>query len=103
MHLKFGFLSNVATCSIVSFSCMFSISIKLGTTADEMVNCNPTEKSACNTQPAHTHMEKQFSHPKIAKLQKGTFAKWFLDKEKHYNDTYRTITKILQNRKKVNR
>ena len=46
-------------------------------------------------------MEKQFNHPKIAKLQKGTFAKWFLDKEKHYNDTYRSITKILQNRKKL--
>ena len=75
--------------------------IKLGTTTEEMGNCNPTEKSACNTQPAHTHLEKQFSHPKIAKLQKGTFAKWFLDKEKHYNDTYRTITKILQNRKKL--
>ena len=66
-----------------------------------MGNCNPTEKSACNTQPAHTHLEKQFSHPKIAKLQKGKFAKWFLDKEKHYNDTYQTITKILQNRKKL--
>ena len=57
---------------------------KLGSTTDEMGNCNPTEKSACNTQPAHTHLEKQFSHPNIAKLQKGTFAKWFLDKEKHY-------------------
>ena len=75
--------------------------IKLGTTTDEMGNCNPTEKSACNTQPAHTHLEKQFNHPKIAKLQKGTYAKWFLDKEKHYNGTYRTITKILQNRKKL--
>ena len=53
------------------------------------------------TQPAHTHLEKQFSHPKSAKLQKGTFAKWFLDKEKHYNETYQKITKILQNRKKL--
>ena len=75
--------------------------IKLTTTTDEMGNCNPTETSACNTQPAHTHPEKQFNHPKIAKLQKGTFAKWFLDKEKHYNDTYQTITKILQNKKKL--
>ena len=62
---------------------------------------NPTETSACNTQPTHTHLEKQFNHPKIAKLQKGTFAKWFLDKEKLYNDTYQTITKLLQNRKKL--
>ena len=46
-------------------------------------------------------MEKQFSHPKIAKLQKGTFANWFHVKEKHYNDTYRTITKIFQNGKKL--
>ena len=63
--------------------------------------CNPTETSACNTQPTHTHLEKQFNHPKIAKLQKGTYAKWFLDKEKQYNETYKTITKILQNRKKL--
>ena len=45
--------------------------IKLGTTTDEIENCNPTETSACNAQPTHTHLEKQFSHPKIAKLQKG--------------------------------
>ena len=77
--------------------------IKLGKTTDEMGNCFPTEKKAFNTQPAHTHHEKQFSHPKIAKLQKGTFAKWFLDKEKHYNDTYQTIAKTLKNRKKNNR
>ena len=74
--------------------------IKLGTTTDEMGNCNPSDKSACNTKPTHTHLENNFSHPKIAKLQKGTFAKWFLDKEKHY-DTYQKITKILQNRKKL--
>ena len=74
--------------------------MKLGTATDEMGNCNPTETSACNTQPTHTHLEKQFDHPKIAKIQKGTFAKWFLDREKHYNETYKAITKILQNRKK---
>ena len=55
--------------------------IKLGTTIDEMRNCNPIETNACNTQPTHTHSEKQFSHTKIAKLQKKTFAKWFLDKK----------------------
>ena len=75
--------------------------IKLGSTTDETGNCNPTEKSACNTQPAHSHLEKQFNQPKIEKLQKGTFAKWFLDKERHYNDTYQSITKIIQNRKKL--
>ena len=49
--------------------------IKLGTTTDEIGNCKPTGTSARNTQPTHTHLEKQFIHPKIAKLQKGTFAK----------------------------
>ena len=76
--------------------------IKPGTTTDEIGNCNPTETSACKTQPTHTYLEKQFNDPKIAKLQTGTYAKWFLDKEKHYNDTYQTITKMLQ-QKTVNR
>ena len=66
-----------------------------------MGDCNPTRTSVCNTQPTHTHLKKQFCRPKTAKLQKGTFAKWFPDKEKHYNGTYKTITKILQNRKKL--
>ena len=75
--------------------------IILGTTTDEITNCNPTEKCACNTQQANTHLENQFRHPKIAKLQKATLANWLLDKEKHYNDTYQTITKSLQSRKKL--
>ena len=75
--------------------------IKFGTTTDEMGNCNPTETSACNTQPTHIHLEKQFNYPKIAKLQKGTYAKWFLDKEKDYNDTYLTITKNSTKQKKL--
>ena len=41
------------------------------------------------------------NHPKIAKLQKGTFEKLFLDKDRHYNETYQTMIKILQNRKKL--
>ena len=31
---------------------------------------------------------------KLQNYKKGTFAKWFLDKEKHYNDTYQTIKKF---------
>ena len=46
--------------------------LKLGTTTDGIGNCKPTDTSACNTQPTHTHLEKQSSHPKIAKLQRGT-------------------------------
>ena len=61
--------------------------IKLGTTTDEMGNSKPTETSACNT-----------------KLQKGTFAKWFLDKEQHYNKTYKNNNKnSTKQKKKVNR
>ena len=47
------------------------------------------------------HLEQHFNHPKLAKLQKGTLAKWFLDKVKQFNETYQTITRILQNRKKL--
>ena len=75
--------------------------VKLGTTADELGNCRPSENSICRTQPTHAHLEQQFNQPKLAKLQKGTFAKCFLDKEKQFNETYQTITKILQNRKKL--
>ena len=73
--------------------------VKLGTTADELGNCRPSENSICRTQPTHAHLEQQFNQPKLAKLQKGTFAKCFLDKEKQFNETYQTITKILQNQK----
>ena len=74
---------------------------KLGTITDEIGNGKPTETSVCKTQPKHTLLEKQFNHSKIAKLQKGTFAKWFHDKEKLYNEAHHTMTKILQNRKKL--
>ena len=66
--------------------------VKLGTTTDELGNRNPSDQSICKTQPTHTQVEQQFNHPKLAKLQKGTFANWFLDKEKQFNETYQTIT-----------
>ena len=75
--------------------------LQLGTTRDEIGNCKPIETSAFNTQPTHTHLDKQFNRPKIRKLQKGTFAKWFAEKERNYNETYQTLIKILQNRKKL--
>ena len=75
--------------------------VKLGTTTDELGNCNPSDKSICKTQPTHTHLEQQFNHPKLTKLQKRTFAKWFLDKEKQFKEPYQTITRIQQNRKKL--
>ena len=73
----------------------------MGTTTDELGKCNTSDQSICETQPTHTHLEEQFNHPKLAKLQKGSFAKWFLDKEKQFNETYQTITRILQNHKKL--
>ena len=75
--------------------------VRLGTTIHDFGNCNPSDQSICKTQPTHTHLEQQFNHPKLAKLQKGFFAKWFLDKEKQINETYQTITRILQNRKNL--
>ena len=70
-------------------------------TTDELGNWNPSDKSICKTQPTHTQLEQHFNHLKLAKLQKGTFAKWFLDKEKQFNETYQTITRILLNRKNL--
>ena len=55
--------------------------VKLGTTTGELGKCNPSYKSICKTQPTYTHLEQEFNHPKLAKLQKGTFAKWFLDQK----------------------
>ena len=43
--------------------------VKLGTTTDELGNCKPSDKSICKTQPTHTHLEQQFNHTKLAKLQ----------------------------------
>ena len=36
--------------------------VKLGTTTDEMGSCNPSDKSACNTEPTHT-LRKPFQPP----------------------------------------
>ena len=52
--------------------------LQLGRTTNEIGNCKPRETSACNTQPTHTHLEKQFNQPKTAKLQKGTFANFLI-------------------------
>ena len=71
--------------------------VKLGTTTDELGNCNPSDQSICKTQPTHTHLEQQFNHPKLANR---NFCKMVL-KEKQFNETYQTITRILQNRKKI--
>ena len=43
--------------------------VKLGTTADELSNCKPSDKSIFKTQPTHTHLEQQLKHPKLAKFQ----------------------------------
>ena len=76
-----------------------STQVKLRTTTDKFGN--PSDNSVCKTQPTHIYLENQFNHPKLAKLQKRKFAKWFLDKEKHFNETYQTITRILLNQKKL--
>ena len=44
--------------------------IKFGSTTDEMGNCNPSEKSACNRQPAHTHLEKNLAIQKLQNYKK---------------------------------
>ena len=47
-----------------------STQVKQGTTTDKLGSCHPSDDSICKTQPTYTHLESQFNHPKLAKLQK---------------------------------
>ena len=58
--------------------------LDLNSTTDETGNCKPSETSICKEQRIHSHLEDYFSHPKLRKLEAGIFAKWLLDREKHF-------------------
>ena len=57
------------------------IIINLSSTTDSLANCKPTENSSCSSLPNHTHTDHLGHHPQIKKLQKGTLAHWFLNRE----------------------
>ena len=60
----------------------------LSSTTDSFENGKPTENSPCNSLPNHTNTDHLGHHPQIKKLQKGTFAHWFLNREKIHSEVY---------------
>ena len=58
------------------------IMFNLSSTKDSFGNCKPSPNSPCNSFPKYTHTDQLCHHPQIKKLQKGSFAHWFLNREK---------------------
>ena len=76
-----------------------TIMFNLSSTTDSLGNCNPTEKSPCIALPNHTHADYLGHYPQIKKLQKGTFAHWFLNREKIHSDVYNAVHNYLNHNK----
>ena len=94
----FAFNSQVRTYIILSpYELVFGqkpkkpIMFNLSFTTDSLGNCNTTENLHCNSLPNHTHTDHLDHHPQIEKLQKGTFAHWFLSREKIHSEIYNEV------------
>ena len=75
------------------------IMFNLSSTTDSLGNCKATENSSCSSLPNHTHTDHLGHHPPIKKLQKGTFAHWFLNREKIHSEFYNEIHNYLNQNK----
>ena len=71
------------------------IMFNLSSTTDSLGNEKPTENSPCNLPPNHTNTDHLGHHPQIKKLQKGTFAHWFLNREKIHSEVYNEVHNYL--------
>ena len=71
----------------------------LYSTTDSLGNCKPKENSPCNLLPNHTHTDHLCHYPQIKKLQKGTFAHWFLNHEKIHSEIYNEMHNYLNKNK----
>ena len=67
------------------------IMFNLSSTTDSLGNCKPTENSLCISLPNHTHTDHLGHNQQIKKLQKGTFAHWFLNREKIHSEVYNEV------------
>ena len=67
------------------------ITFSLASSTNSLGNCKPTKVSPCNFLPNHTHTVHLGHHPQIKKLQQGTFAQWFLNREKIHTDIYNEV------------
>ena len=66
----------------------------LSSTTDSLGNCKPTKNSPCNSL-LNTHTDHLGHHPQIKKLQKGTFAHWFLNRKKIHSEIYNEVHNYL--------
>ena len=73
----------------------------LSSTTDSLGNCKPTEKSPCNSLTNHTHTDHLGHHPQIKNLQKGTFAHWFLNREKMHSEVYNEVHNYFNQNKHI--
>ena len=76
-----------------------TIMFNVSSTTDSLGNCKPTEISPCNSLPNHTHTDHFGHHPQIKKKQKGTFAHWFLNREKIHSQVYNEVHNYLNQNK----
>ena len=75
------------------------IMFNLSSTTDSLGNCKPTDKSPCISFPGHTHTDHLGHYPQIKKLQNGTFAHWFLNREKIHSEVYNEVHNFLHQNK----
>ena len=73
-EIVFGFKPKILT--------MFNLS----STTKGFGNLNPTQRSPCQYFPKHTHADQIDQAPQTKRLQKVTFAHWFLYREKTHSD-----------------
>ena len=67
------------------------IMFNLSSTTDSLGNCKSIENSPCNSLPNHTHTDHLGNHQQIKKLQKRTFAHWFLTREKIHSEIHNEL------------
>ena len=68
-------------------------------TADSLGNCQATKNSPCISVPNHTHTDHLGHHPQIKRLQKGTFAHWFLNRKKIHSEIFNEVHNYLNQKK----
>ena len=75
------------------------ILFNLSSTTDSLGNCEATENSPCDSLPNHTHTDHLSHQSQIKSLQKGTFAHWFLNREKMHSEIFNEVHNYLDQNK----
>ena len=75
------------------------IMFNLSSTTDSFRNPKPSELSPCSFFPQHKHTDHLGCQPQIKKLQTGTFAHWFLNREQIHSEVYKEVHNYLNQNK----